>query len=1132
MKNKIFFLTLICILMLCACDKNSNEKSNTSENYENQQEVVAEEKENKQEDSFILTEEKKQEFISIVETQYGLENLTIKDVNGFEDNYLVLTTYKSEDGTVHQLWSCIKGEIELILQEDRDSLDLFFNGKNTYVVREQYYEDLRYSVYVYDFDQNMLEKLFSSNDYTRVFISPDNSYVGIVSGSKLMLYNNEEIVYESDFYNNKENTSEYISCNTKYDYEERFSLGLFWNESCDNLMITCDSDIGSTTFHILNLETYEMDTYCHNLLSLESESAIFTSNFEWVLYLDFIDIDNNRTTYDGEFICATNVSTGKTYKIDKRPFESENFSMVLLDDKNIRCINSETKDIKNYNLDEYITEKNFVNTYKVNCYRLEFYLDKINVIEDYNYDCIIFYNDERIDEYKLINAIEDYTGWIYDIKDLEVIPNDKIKITIGNKSTIFTDKFNQKNPEYYTDDKEKLVDSMLNNLKTNMLDYFNYTTQDLAICFCAEDDKPIYIEDLGVKIPTDSDYKGFHILNYTLEDKNSEQVQIAKKAILNELSTLSDVSITDTFVVGDNVYAVIKFPNYEISYHEEYELLDETYKCSYELWKYSDSIAKRLVYGAVDFKINDYKEYDGASCLLVTGGYSKYLIKYKDNKDNLEKREMIYECEFSEYKSSGQYTCFINNDESVCVIDNNDNIIFNKIIKEEGDEEDFWYPTVRFVSNYNFNKALDKVYIVTSVNYVYELYVADLITKKLKYYGYTVASQTRDVINYDKDYVVCDNSIFQGDMDSHIDELNKKEFINLKLINIRTSEEFILDKNLNSAFKVEQIDDNTIKYINNFGEEVTMDISKYVSDDREQIKQNIIDFLNNNEFDSYSEKVITNMQMYNVADEYYAKIDLENSDGSSLYELWHYNKDGKISNVIPHCDNMECLYTGNKIYVQWRNESDSEFVSIVNGAIKFIADMDDIKFVNMNTDYICGYDLSGNVIVIDNNDNIIMYKNILKDIDVKSENNLEISLGVLCKDSKHVVLLIKDTVTNMLEDIFIININDNIIEKIPLDINCKYDELFLNLQKGFIIYNSYDAYDSEGNTTQTKELHLYAYNLFNKKQLEVTKGEASKFYFFINSENEIEYYAITMSGSYATEEELEGTFLIPDDFYK
>ena len=68
--------------------------------------------------------------------------------------------------------------------------------------------------------------------------------------------------------------------------------------------------------------------------------------------------------------------------------------------------------------------------------------------------------------------------------------------------------------------------------------------------------------------------------------------------------------------------------------------------------------------------------------IIINGAYNSYIIKLAT--DNDAKEKILYECYYTEILNSdnGDYTCYLNNFFSVCVVNNESNeIILNKYIE-------------------------------------------------------------------------------------------------------------------------------------------------------------------------------------------------------------------------------------------------------------------------------------------------------------------------------------------------------------------------------------------------------------------------------------------------------------------
>lgn len=87
--------------------------------------------------------------------------------------------------------------------------------------------------------------------------------------------------------------------------------------------------------------------------------------------------------------------------------------------------------------------------------------------------------------------------------------------------------------------------------------------------------------------------------------------------------------------------------------------------------------------------------------IIIDGAHNSYIIKL--GSDNEGKEKILYECYYTDILNSdnGDFTCYINDFFSVCVVDNKNNeIIFNKYIdlEKEFSEEDYKFDNKRVFS--------------------------------------------------------------------------------------------------------------------------------------------------------------------------------------------------------------------------------------------------------------------------------------------------------------------------------------------------------------------------------------------------------------------------------------------------
>lgn len=439
-----------------------------------------------------------------------------------------------------------------------------------------------------------------------------------------------------------------------------------------------------------------------------------------------------------------------------------------------------------------------------------------------------------------------------------------------------------------------------------------------------------------------------------------------------------------------------------------------------------------------------------------------------------------------------KYSCTINKDGDIYVLDNNGTKIFENNLSTN---EYTWDSLVSEVISLEFNKNYDKVIVVTGVMARRLLYVVDIDKQKLVCYGSISDYRNNNVINYENDYVVFYTNPTSYDVYSHAQEINSKKYDELKLINLKTEEVITLDKSLNLLGSLEQIDTNTIKYANDYNRSNLLDLSCYFDQERVKVRDNIVHFIIENDTNAeYKDKTISLLETYYINNQYYQKIKVSTNQDSNVYELWCFKNE--VYNKVLQGEQLDCYLFNDKLYASSTKLRNPNFVMVNGYDTELISCLLVKQFsISPNKKYFAISDPAGHFAVFDNYNNQIININLYDKVEDYLKSNLEIEHVIWDNNDENAIVMIKDTNTKILMDIKVVNIKNKSSHSINIPIKCKYDEFYYDVEKSFVLFASKNEYKSDGSVNETDNMHLYVYNIINEKILEIAQGDYDRCYF-------------------------------------
>lgn len=553
--------------------------------------------------------------------------------------------------------------------------------------------------------------------------------------------------------------------------------------------------------------------------------------------------------------------------------------------------------------------------------------------------------------------------------------------------------------------------------------------------------------------------KDSNVINNSLEIDKEVSSKVSSY-IKENYNIDSEALLTLTF---NNVsYVIITIPNFFIDFDNTYKKGDSTL----ELWKYEYDNCKRLIYNQTNLSIYNMVENNGYLMILGLKEHPGYIVKFNENKDTL------YESKFQGFSKSpdGRYTLAYNRDNSFSVIED-DKLIISYDFNKNDDINTFWQNTIVELGQYWWDLEFNKLYIFISsgINPMYSIYCADLNTKEVKYYGSVKLHyfQMKD-INKELSYICLDDSKLSLDFNPDrycADLFTYKKFTNY-LFNLRTNEKIYLANK--AIYGYIEINNNLVKYTQatkhtySNGEisgepiKLTIDISPYIDENRvnyiKEIKKSIIE----NHNTSINEKNIELGLIFSSNKGNYQIVKINEIDDSFYYELWKID-DNKYEKIV---DNTNAI------------------------------------FITNNQEYLCTVSKYGEFKIYDKNFDCIMNEKIYSENLLKRYNleSLEIGDYYVMKFDKNIFIAIKSD--ENLADIVNVDLVNKKISSIDYELNCNYDNYFINPENGYLVYQtgpSIVKHDELYNTKKASQFDLkeslIVINLITLEQEEISRDK-------------------------------------------
>lgn len=582
------------------------------------------------------------------------------------------------------------------------------------------------------------------------------------------------------------------------------------------------------------------------------------------------------------------------------------------------------------------------------------------------------------------------------------------------------------------------------------------------LCSCNKDDSNLYDE----------------IDALSQSDNISEEALSKVRDEVKVLTGLDDVEASELLSIENTYYIKVKI--HDLMLHNDYiQAGDGEYTAVtnytdrslnnieekingdvYEVWRYENGDLKRILYNMEDVV---YSQDDDK--IIIDGAYNSYIIKLES--DNEGKEKISYECYYTDILNSdnGDFTCYINNFFSICVVDNKENkIILNKYIdlEHEFSKEDFkldnnkvLFPSRMWVMETGWIKNSNMAYF-TCYDLSNVIFVIDIDKRIISQPNFTTGAGYESFIDKDNGYIVSGNTYYALDTDTYMMDHLEKQYHYYYLINLYTSEKFEIAKSIRTKIELKKEDEKTLSYTASSGEMVKVDISDMIGKDsaytREGYKDTLVSELGIDEAD--------NTKLIKFNDIVYAVVDGENK---KLIQFTQNNK----ANIVAD-------------------------------------ELDDINFSELGK-YISLYNKSGNLIVLDSSGNKYFEDNVL---DYFSNNDYNIELGVTVWGENNDKLYILTKEDDRLRNIFEVNLVYKSIRDLACDIDCRYENIYIDIPGGFAAYSTFPGpifytYDKEVNDDVC--LYVKYFNTGEKVEIARTKGESIHFYIF---DNELNYYCI------------------------
>lgn len=380
-------------------------------------------------------------------------------------------------------------------------------------------------------------------------------------------------------------------------------------------------------------------------------------------------------------------------------------------------------------------------------------------------------------------------------------------------------------------------------------------------------------------------------------------------------------------------------------------------------------------------------------------------------------------------------------------------------------------------------------------------------------------------IDKDKGYVISGTTSVGVRMaaDVYMEEEMKKQNNYLYLTNLFTLEKIEIAKSIKSSIDPKKEDDRSISYRTSSGERATLDISDMIGKNRSNIRDGFEDILiyklnlNGNNLDKIELKqlIISNDKYYQIV-----KKNMENSNYK--YQLINcYNDSYNV--LIDEADNIQLNKFKDDVYAYVEDGKNTRFIQYTedNKENVIIGEFDDINFSELNK-YISMYNNNGDIIVLDSEGNKC-FDDALNNLNANFNNDNDktnIELGVTAWDKNNDKLYILTKKDDRLSNIFEVNLINKAIKDLACNIDCRYENMYIDISKGYVIYNTFPGslfctYDEE--FSDDVYLYLEYFNSDEIVEIVHTKGESIDYYI---TNNELNYY-YRKNGEY-----IDGTYII------
>jgi len=662
----------------------------------------------------------------------------------------------------------------------------------------------------------------------------------------------------------------------------------------------------------------------------------------------------------------------------------------------------------------------------------------------------------------------------------------------------------------------------------------NNVSDDTAIDTVSQSDKS-----------NENDTKNSDNILQTNVDKDKALIKVQEE--VEALTGLINVEVSELFNIENIHYIKVKIPNLmleadyvqvgddnyieTLEYTDTYENGMEKYTGDfYEVWRYESDTPRRVLYNMTDVVYS--KDNDK---IFIDGEYNSYIIKL--DSDHKGKQMVLYECYYTDILNSdnGDFTCYINDFYSACVVNNKNNeVILNKYIDVDSEfsEEDFildnnkaFFPKRMWVTETGWIKNSNIAYFLCydCVN----TYITIDIDKEIVF---NPCSSYEGYIDKDNGYVISGNTScgVRMDADIYMEEEMKKQNHYLYLTNLFTLEKSDIAKSIKSSIEPKREDDRNISYKTSSGERATIDISDMLGKNRSNIRDGFKDMLNSklnlngNDLDEIELK-----QLIISNDKYYQTVK-KNADNSNYkYQLIKcYNNSYTV--LIEGANNIQLYKFKDDVHAYVEDGENTRLIQYTEDNTEniIIGEFDDINFSELNR-YISMYNNNGDIIVLDSDGNKYFDGNVFNDAsnNVNSSGNNDndktnIELGVTSWDKNNDKLYILTKKDDRLSNIFEVNLIDKSIRDLALNIDCRYENMYIDISKGYVIYSTFPGSIFSSYEEEFKDdVYLY-FKYFNSDEIiEIAHIKGESIYYYIHN-NQLDYYYRKNN------ENINGTYII------